>query len=210
MRSVGCSAASQATATVSRCCGGSSCGQGRSSSHCHRDWNPSCGTSPSTMGRAVPAADSPCCWCGGGAWSSTGGCCSVDVDGGGCRLDLGRRALRRVGRSAWPATARCQSTCRKSSRTAPPRAFSTAKVWDHRSLGRRTSCRAPHQKCQKSRFAHTRRLWGHPTGRAAAMRRAVTRKITTGWATRAGPPSVWPPRFRHLESTILPRPPRPA
>ena len=33
-------------------------------------------------------------------------------------------------------------------------------------------------------------------------------EILTGWATRAGPPSVWPPRFRHLESTILPRLPR--
>ena len=124
------------------------------------------------------------------------------------RLLLSRRRRRRLSarprsqssaprRSAWPAKARCQSACRKSSRTAPPRDFSKAKVWDHPSLGRRTSCRAPHQKCQKSRFAHTRRLWGHPTGRAAAMRRAVTRKITTGWATRAGPPSVWPPRFRH-------------
>eukprot|EP00964_Phaeocystis_antarctica_P062730 scaffold37605_cov62-Phaeocystis_antarctica.AAC.13 len=37
-------------------------------------------------------------------------------------------------------------------------------------------------------------------------------EILTGWATRAGPPADWPPRFRHhhLESTILPRAPRAA
>ena len=49
------------------------------------------------------------------------------------RLLLSRRRRRRLSarprsqssaprRSAWPATARCQSACRKSSRTAPPRA----------------------------------------------------------------------------------------
>eukprot|EP00964_Phaeocystis_antarctica_P004993 scaffold2718_cov38-Phaeocystis_antarctica.AAC.1 len=46
-------------------------------------------------------------------------------------------------------------------------------------------------------------------GRTAAMRRADNKEILTGWATRAGPPWVWPPRFRHRESTILPRASRP-
>ena len=34
-------------------------------------------------------------------------------------------------------------------------------------------------------------------GGTAEKRRAVTRKNTTGWATRAAPPYVWPPRFGH-------------
>ena len=173
MRSVGCSAASQATATVSRCCGGSSCGQGRSSSHCHRDWNPSCGTSPSTMGRAVPAADSPCCWCGGGAWSSTGGCCSVDVDGGGCGstsvAELCAASVGRPGRQRHAARVPAEKAPEPLRRAL----VSTAKVWDHPSLGRRTSCRAPH---------HVRKA-GLPT-RAAERREMLWAQRVHGSARR--------------------------
>ena len=168
MRSVGCSAASQATATVSRCCGGSSCGQGRSSSHCHRDWNPSCGTSPSTMGRAVPAADSPCCWCGGGAWSSTGGCCSVDVDGGGCgSTSVAELYAASVGLAGNGTLLEClpkKLTNRSSARFFHIQGLGPPEPRPSNILPSTTP------KASKSRFAHTRR---------AAARNAVG-------ATRAG------------------------